>query len=82
MWACLALIMNVRHRLVNCLILINDIFSNMNKSKRIDTFNNKIKETLYTLFEEYVNNYGECSSSAHTSSFVGTHTSSSSNSSF
>ena len=82
MWSCLALVMDPKHRLINCMILIDDFFSNMNKSERINTFNNNIKTTLYTLFEEYVNNYGEGSSSAHTSSFVEIHTTTSSDSSF
>ena len=56
MWACLALIMDPRYRFVNCMILIDDICSNMNKSNLIDEFNSKIKATLYTLFEEYVKN--------------------------
>ena len=83
MWACLALTMDPRHRLVNCMILIDDMFSNMNKIDLIDSFNNKIKTTLYILFKEYVSNYGEgSSSSTHTSSFVWTHITSISSSSF
>ena len=51
MWACLALVMDPRYRLVNCMVLLDDIFSNLNKIERINEFNNKVKETLYTLFE-------------------------------
>ena len=42
MWTCLAIIMDPRYRLVNCMVLIDDIFSNMNKNNLIEEFNNKI----------------------------------------
>ena len=50
--------MELRHRLVNYKVLLHDIFSNMNKTERMNEFNNKLKKTLYTFFEEYVRLYG------------------------
>ena len=36
--------------------MIDEIFTNMNKFDQVDEFNSKVKDNLYKLFKEYVNN--------------------------
>ena len=55
MWCCLAIIMYPRHRLVTCIVMINENFTNMNKLDQVDEFNFKVKDNLYKLFDKYVN---------------------------
>ena len=53
-WYCLALIMDPRHKLINCIVILDEIYTNLNKLEKLEEFVNKVKENLYNLFEEFV----------------------------
>ena len=55
MWCCLVIIMDPRYKLVTFMVIIDEIFTNMNKLDQLDEFNSKVKENLYKLFDEYIN---------------------------
>ena len=38
MWYCLALIMDPTHKLVNCMVISNEIYVNLNKHEKLEEF--------------------------------------------
>ena len=62
--------MDPRHKLINYMVILDEIYTNLNKLEKIDNFINKVKDNLYNLFEEYVRKFGSTSSNVTISSFA------------
>ena len=63
MWCYLAIIVEPKHRIGTCMVMIDKKFTNLNKLDQIDEFNSKVKNNLYKLFDKYINQFGGSSSS-------------------
>ena len=58
------------HKLVNCIVILDEIYTNLNKLEKVEVFVNKVKENLYNLYEEYICKFDSTNSTVTTFTFA------------